>query len=90
MNSNTISVKIVGVKQVDFTNDAGQRFQSTKCGILYDSEDDSVTGCQVLEVRLPYDKFDKFKGKTFPINAKLVVGEFNLSKQTFKFVDVIF
>lgn len=91
MNNNSIKVQVVGVKQVDWTNpDNNQRYQSTKCSIIYQPDADSgVSGMQVLEVRLPYEKFDKFKGKSFPCQGQLILGDFNLSKQTFKFVDIV-
>lgn len=91
MNNNGIKVQVVGVKQVDWTNpDNNQRFQSTKVSVIYQSNDDRLQGCQVLEVRLPFDKFDKFKGLKLPITANLIVGDFNLQRQTFKFIDITF
>lgn len=84
-----IKVQIVGVKPVNFTNDEGKCFQSTKVYAIIPSSNDDVVGSEVQELKLPYDKFDKFKGKSFPLTGTIIVGDFNLSKCTFKCVDII-
>lgn len=85
-----IKVQVIGVKPVDWTNpDNGIRYQSTKLWVIAASNDENTIGNVTQELRLPADKFDKFKNKTFPVSGTLVLGDFNLSKGTFKCIDII-
>jgi len=87
---NVIAVQVVGFRKSDWTNpENGQRYQSTKINVVTDTSNyENSFGGEVFEVSLPVEAFEKIKSKTIPFKANLVVGSFNLRKQTFKFIDI--
>lgn len=90
MKDNKIMVQVLGVKLTDWTNpDTNIRYNNTKVWVSVENHDSESLGKSSVELRLPPEIFEKFKGKSFPLSGTLVIGDFNLNNRTFKCLDII-
>ena len=82
-------VMVLGVKRMDFQN-GNDTVKGTQVHIFGEAvNEQDVKGCIPSKAWLPYEAFDKFAGKEFPLQA-IAKYEIDLAKSKLKIVDFDF